>query len=261
MQAITSRDNPRYKTLAQLALNARARRKEGQTLLDGVHLCEVYLDQVGIPVLCVVSESGLQNAEAAAIVERCRKAGGKCISLPDTLYRPLKQVEHGVGILFAIEVPKSVRPTLITGDAVLLDRVQDPGNVGSILRSAAAAGVRDVYCNEGCAAAWSPRVLCAGMGAHFQLNIHENTDLASVLSNSKVPVYATSSHAAKDLYDLDLRQPVAWLFGCEGQGVSENLLELATFTVSIPHAGLMESLNVAASAAVCFFERLRQTRV
>lgn len=260
MKAITSRDNPRYKSLKQLAQDARARKREGQTLLDGVHLCDAYLEGIGAPLLCVVSESAQRNSEVAAIIDRCLQAGGQCVSFPDALYRPLSQVESGVGILFVIAVPQPVLPSRLSQAAVLLDRVQDPGNLGSILRSAASAGIKDIYCNEGCAAVWSPRVLRAGMGAHFLLQIYEGVELANLLMNADVSVYATSSHADKSLYDLDLRHPVAWIFGNEGTGVSEELLAFATHTVSIPHKGLMESLNVAASAAVCFFEQLRQTR-
>jgi TrmH family RNA methyltransferase len=140
----------------------------------------------------------------------------------------------------------------------LLDNLQDPGNLGSILRSAAAAGIEYVFCSKGTAFAWSPKVLRAGMGAHFGLKILENVDLADLIGAAKIPVLATSSHVPERVYDMDLSQPVAWLFGHEGQGVSHDLLELATYRVSIPHLGTMESLNVAACAAICLFEQVRQ---
>ncbi|TFV94920.1 RNA methyltransferase, partial [Oxalobacteraceae bacterium OM1] len=113
-------------------------------------------------------------------------------------------------------------------------------------------------CGQGTAFAWSPKVLRAGMGAHFLLEIVEHADLEAVITASRVPVLATSSHATRRVYEVDLRRPVAWLFGHEGQGVSERLLALAREQVAIPHAGDMESLNVAACAAVCLFEQLRQ---
>jgi TrmH family RNA methyltransferase len=101
-------------------------------------------------------------------------------------------------------------------------------------------------------------VLRAGMGAHFVLKIFENVDLSVLLHASTLPVLATSSHTTQTIYDADLKQPLAWLFGNEGQGVSEALMAKATQAVVIPHRGEMESLNVAASAAVCFFEMVRQ---
>jgi TrmH family RNA methyltransferase len=126
------------------------------------------------------------------------------------------------------------------------------------LRSAAAAGIGAVFCSPGTAFAWSPKVLRAAMGAHFLLDIFEHVDLSNLLHHSSVPVVATSSHARQRLYEIDLKRPVAWLFGHEGQGVAEDLLALATHQVAIPHLGAVESLNVAASAAVCFFEQVRQ---
>jgi TrmH family RNA methyltransferase len=259
MKSITSRENALYKELKQLASSSQARRKAGRTLLDGVHLCEAYLQHAGVPVLCIVSEASLSHAEVAATVEQCDRMRTQCIALPDSLYQALSQVENGIGLLFVIHTPAIETPRVLSSPAVLLDNLQDPGNLGSILRSAAAAGIRQVFCSKGTVFAWSPKVLRAGMGAHFLLEIFESVDLTSLVTVSKIPVMATSSHAERRIYDMDLRHPVAWLFGHEGQGVSEDLLALASCQVSIPHAGQIESLNVAASAAVCFFEQLRQT--
>jgi len=258
MKHISSRENPLYKELKHLAASSQARRKAGRTLLEGVHLCEVYLRQVGAPSLCVVSESSIAHPEVAALLDRCQTMHVQCIALPEPLHTALSQVEHGIGLLFVIDTPRGTIAHRLTQSAVLLDNLQDPGNLGSILRSAAAAGISDIYCGKGTAFAWSPKVLRAGMGAHFLLNIFENVELTVVLQNTGIPVLATSSHAAQRIYDVNLRQPVAWLFGHEGQGVSESLLKLATRQVAIPHVGDVESLNVAASAAICFFEQVRQ---
>lgn len=260
MKLISSRDNALYKEFKQLAGSAQARRKLGRTLLDGVHLCQSYLQLRGVPLHCIVSQTALANPEVAVIVAQCEAQHGACIALPDALYAALSQVEHGVGILFAIETPHCVLPAALTTSAVLLDQVQDPGNFGSILRSAAAAGIRQVYCSGGSAACWSPKVLRAAMGAHFVLDIFEDIDLATLIAASNIAVLATSGYAEQLLYDVDLRQPVAWLLGNEGQGVSAALLALATQRVAIPHLGRIESLNVAACAAVCFFEQLRQNQ-
>jgi TrmH family RNA methyltransferase len=260
MKTITSRDNPFYKELKHLATSSTARRKAGRSLLDGAHLCQGYLDLRGMPLHCLVSESALANPEVAAIVQRCEGAHANVTALPDALYAALSQVEHGVGLMFLVETPRPVQPAALVASAVLLDGVQDPGNVGSILRSAAAAGIKQVYCSAGTAFCWSPKVLRAAMGAHFVLEIFENVDLAALVRASKIAVLATSGYAEQRLYDVDLRQPVAWLLGHEGQGVAADLLALATHQVVIPHAGQVESLNVAACAAVCFFEQLRQNQ-
>ena len=123
---------------------------------------------------------------------------------------------------------KPQAPGALTQSAVLLDQLQDPGNLGSILRSAAAAGIRQIYCSPGTVFAWSPKVLRAGMGAHFLLEIFENQDLAALARATRIPVLATSSHARQTLYETDLKRPVAWLFGHEGQGVRPELLALAS---------------------------------
>ncbi len=261
MKSITSRDNPLYKELKHLAGSSQARRKAGQTLLDGVHLCQSYLAMRGAPRHGIVSEGALANPEVEDIVRQCEAAHAHVTVMPDARYNALSQVEHGVGLMFLIDTPVLTLPASLQGSAVLLDNLQDPGNVGSILRSAAAAGITQVFCSAGTAFCWSPKVLRAAMGAHFVVEIHENVDLAALIGAAAVPVLATSGYAKQHLYEIDLRQPVAWLFGHEGQGVADDLLGLASNQVVIPHLGQIESLNVAAAAAVCFFEQLRQKQM
>jgi RNA methyltransferase, TrmH family len=257
MKIITSRDNPSYKELKQLASSTQAQRRAGRALLDGVHLAQSYLQHVGSPQLCVVAESAQSNPEVGALLARC--SASPCMLLPDSLYRGLSQVQHGVGLLFVVETPHAPTPSAVTQRAVLLDQLQDPGNLGSILRSAAAAGIRQIYCSPGTAFSWSSKVLRAGMGAHFMLEIYEDVDLVALAQSMQIPLLATSSHAQHTLYEIDLSQPVAWLFGHEGQGVTEELLKLASHQIAIPQAPGVESLNVAAAAAVCFFETVRQS--
>lgn len=258
MKLITSRNNVLYREIRQLAGSAQARRKNVRTILDGVHLCQAYLEYIGNPLFCVVNESSKNQPEIAEIFEACQMRGVSCIILRDFLYETVSQVEEGVGVLFVIEPPVYPPPEKMTQTAVLLDRIQDPGNLGSILRSASAAGIGDVFCSRGTAAAWSPRVLRAGMGAHFLVRIHENTDLEKLVDMSGIPVVAMVPTAKDRIYDVDLRQPLAWLFGHEGQGISDTLQSKARVMLKIPHAGKQDSLNVAACAAVCFFEQLRQ---
>jgi len=258
LKIITSRDNAQYKDLKHLATSSQARRKAGRTLLDGVHLCETWLQLRGHPEQCIVSEGAMENGEVAAIVARLEGEHAHVLCFPDALYAALSQVEHGVGIMFLVATPQRDTPAALSVNAVLLDNVQDPGNVGSILRSAAAAGIREVYCSPGTAFCWSPKVLRAAMGAHFVLDIFENVELAPLLADAPIATLATSGYARQRLYDVDLKRPVAWVFGHEGQGVSDELLGLARHQVVIPHLGEVESLNVAACAAVCFFEQVRQ---
>jgi TrmH family RNA methyltransferase len=141
---------------------------------------------------------------------------------------------------------------------VMLEALQDPGNLGSILRSCAAAGMRHVLLSRGSVHAWSPRVLRAGMGAHFALSIHEGADLASAARDFGGTVFATRAGSRQSVFEADLKGRIALLFGNEGAGLSASLRELADRVVSIPMPGKAESLNIAAAAAVCLFERVRQ---
>lgn len=259
IKSITSRDNPQLKYLRQLAMSAQARKKAGQTLLDGIHLCQAWLQHQGAPTLCVTGETALNLPEVAAIVSDCQALNVDCLRLPDVLFTSLSQVDHGVALLFLVETPKPVALPRLTQSALLLDQLQDPGNLGSILRSAAGAGIEQVFCSSGTVVAWSPKVLRAGMGAHFALTIFEQVDLQGLIQTSVVPVLATSSYAKCSIFDADLTTPVAWLFGHEGQGVSSALSELASVKVKIPQSKNIESLNVAAAVAVCVFEQVRQS--
>lgn len=260
MKLISSRENVLYKDLKNLATSSQARKKSQRTVLDGVHLCQAYFQQRGVPELCVVSDACASHDEVLGIVALCEEAGGKCIELPDALYQALSQVDNGIGILFIIVTPMAKTERPLTQTALVLDNLQDPGNLGSILRSAAGAGIGQVYCSPGTVSAWAPKVLRAGMGAHFLLEIFEGVDLHALLGSAKIPVLATSSHTTTTIYQCNLNRPLAWLFGHEGQGVEPSLMELASETVTIPQNPAIESLNVAASAAICFFEQVRQTQ-
>ena len=170
----------------------------------------------------------------------------------------LETVPAGQGILFVVPTPTPVLPAGIAENCVLLDRIQDPGNVGSILRSCAAAGIRRVFLSEDTAHAWSPKVLRSGQGAHFSLAIHENVDLLALGDRLDVPMIATALDNADSLHSVLMPAAVAWVFGNEGQGVHPALQSRALRRVYIPQEAAAESLNVAAAAAVCLFEQRRQ---
>lgn len=259
MKAITSRDNPFYKRLKAMAASTHQQRKSGHALLEGFHLASAYLDVAGQPETCVVTEGALRHEEAQAIVGRVDAE--RVVTLPDPLFGQLSNVVHGVGLLFVVSTLAPVLPEHVETTCVVLDGVQDAGNVGSILRSAAAAGVKRVFCAPGTAYAWSSKVLRSGMGAHFLLDVHEDIEAADLIPRLAVPVTLTDSHAPQALYDCDLSGAVAWVFGNEGAGVSAPWRAAVTHRLTIPQPGGMESLNVAAAAAICLFEQCRQQRV
>ncbi len=259
MREIRSVDNPHFRSLLKLHQSSRERRKAGLSLLDGVHLVAAYLERIGAPQSLVVNRSALDNPEISALI----RAPGvpEPVVLSDGLFAQLSSTATPTGIIAAVPTPRASGLPARAGACVLLEDIQDPGNLGSILRSTAAAGVREVYLSPACVQAWSPRVLRAGMGAHFALRIYEDVDVEALARSYTGKVIATVADAAVPYYAADFSGRVAFAFGNEGAGLTAALRAAAHTTVSIPMPGKLESLNVAAAAAVCLFERVRQERV
>ncbi|MBI3903402.1 MAG: RNA methyltransferase [Nitrosomonadales bacterium] len=255
MKQITSRDNPFLKELLKLAGSARQRSKSGQTLLDGAHLLAAYLDAGFKPLHVLLNAAALQDGEVAALLQRMQDV--PVTQLDDKLYAELSELKTPTGLLALIAVPAADVTAARSRFALLLEDIQDPGNLGSMLRSAAAAGCDAVFLSQGCADAWSPRVLRAGMGGHFVLSIHEAADLLAVAQDFQGKVYAAALAAKDRLYACDLRGSVAFAIGNEGAGLSAELLQ-RSHAITIPMPGKVESLNAAAAAVVCLFEAARQ---
>ncbi len=252
---ITSRDNDRWKTLRGLAESERDRRAAGKTVLDGIHLLQTFTAAGGVPEVVVVSDSGQKRDEIAAFLRGAREI----IEVPDAMFEQLSTVATPTGVMGVIAIPKVTAP--LSGSCAVLDGVQDAGNVGSILRSAAAAGIQHAVLGTGSANAWSPRVLRGAMGAHFGMTIHDGVSVAEALRGFAGAILTTEAQAPQTIYTTDLTGDVAWLIGNEGAGVSTAARAIATGSVSIPIADGTESLNAAAAAAICFFEQRRQRRV
>lgn len=241
---IHSRDNALLKELRKLNQDNTAYRKTGRFWVEGDHLCSAALVRGLRPAVYVVSESfwPLAPVEYA-------QAAIKTVVISDALFAEISGLESPARVGFVLDLPEpaSVVPNAAT---VILDRVQDAGNVGSILRSAGAFGFRQVLALKGSAALWSPKVLRAGMGAHFGLQLAEGLELAD-LDALQVPLVVTSSHQGRLVHQLELPHPCAWALGHEGQGVSQALMARASVFARIGQPGGEESLNVAAAAAIC----------
>lgn len=257
---IRSRQNARVRHWHALAGSARARQESRQTLLDGAHLIAAALD-AGQPVEhLLLDETRAAQPEIAAICQRA--AHLPCTVLAETVFRHISPVEHPTGILAVLRTPApQPLPAQFAPVTVVLEAIQDPGNLGTLLRTAAAAGVAHVHCTPGCARVWSPKVLRAAMGAHFCLpQLTENADVHEWLAGFDGAILATTlATGARSLWQTDLStRPLVWLFGNEGAGLSAALAARATHPLTIPMPGRMESLNVAAAAAVCLFEMARR---
>jgi RNA methyltransferase, TrmH family len=255
---ISSRDNPFYKSLHKLSSSGRERREAGQTLLDGTHLLRAFLDSGNTPLHLLVNEQALGNAEIAALLDTC--ADVPQTQLDDALFAQLSELKTPNGLLALIGIPPARLKVEHSQFALLLEDIQDPGNLGSILRSAAAAGCDAVFLSQGCADAWSPKVLRAGMGGHFALSIIEQADLLNVAAAFTGKILSASLQADRSLYDCNLRGKLAFAIGNEGAGLSPALLNASQQHFIIPMPGKVESLNAAAATAVCLFEAVRQRR-
>lgn len=248
MNLITSRDNPHVKALRRLVQDSSGYRKAGRFWLEGDHLCRAAIERGVRPIQVVLTESFC--AEQGS---RWADLGDQLIVLPDVLFAGLSGLESPARMGFVVAWPS--RSTLLPdASTVVLDRLQDAGNVGAILRCASAFGYRQVLAIKGTAALWSPKVLRAGMGAHFGLHLLESVSEEDV-SLLRMPVLTTSSHEGPFLHELlqrdQLTAQCAWVFGHEGQGVSAGLMALSQQKVRIAQPGGEESLNVATAAAIC----------
>ena len=253
----------RVKVLLEGGVKAHKLREELKlAVVEGTHLAQSWLGSEDL-VEILTTEAGLALPEIAAVVDMqlALVPETDLYILDDTLWKKLSELSNAPPIIITIKIPERNFPIDLSSDALILDGIQDAGNVGSMLRTAAGAGLQYIICMKGSAQAWSPKVLRAAMGAHRHLKIFEAWSLNQVREKITVPIYSTCLNAEEDLYDLEdtLLEPHAWVFGNEGTGISP---EFSTFSkgVSIPQDPCIESLNVGAAAAICLFEAKRVRR-
>lgn len=253
---IQSRDNPQVKALLKLAGSSRERRSTGTTLLEGERLVRAFQESGGIAETIFAGESALARPAVRALVENA--PARTRLVLADRLVGQISQLVSSAGVGAVVRTPDRISPPRTLSNCMLLENIQDPGNLGSILRSAVAAGMAHVFLSRGSVFAWSPKVIRAAMGAHFHVSIFEEADLGEIVHGFSGRIVAMEPRAGRSLYDLDLKGPVAWVFGNEGAGLSDSVRGIATDRVHVPMPGSAESLNVAAAVAVCLFEQVRQ---
>lgn len=260
---LRSAANPRYRELRRLIDDARARRLSGRTVLEGDHLVRAWRDAGGAVLDWVVCESQARALRAAILAAPC---AGPAVAWPeprivaDRLLAAASSLPSPAPVLAVIATPAPPLPQRIATDLVILDRLQDPANVGAVLRTVAAAGIATVVATAGTAACWSPKALRAGMGGQFALRIHEGVALADLLPRLAVPLAATVVQGGQPLDRTDLRPALAWWLGNEGEGIAEGGQAQARLRLRIDQSPAVESLNVAAAAAICLFEQRRQRR-
>jgi len=251
---ITSRDNPIFKRLKKLAESARARREARMTLLDGEHLLAAYLDAGGQPHTLVRAAS-FDAGKLAPLTARCSRA--KAIVLPGALFAELAPVATPTGLLAEaawLNLPAIAATPLV----IVLEDIQDPGNLGAMLRTGAAAGATLAVLSKGCHDPWSPKALRGGQGAQFVLPLAQGVDVPAWCAQFKGQSLALALAEDRSVFSSDLTGPLAFIVGNEGAGLSDEVRAAATATVQIPMPGKMESLNASAALAIAVFEAVRQ---
>jgi TrmH family RNA methyltransferase len=240
VSVLTSRDNPKVKRWAKLVEDARYRRSERRAVIEGPHLIEAALQHGYKPVAVIATEKAAEHASLGEL---------KPFLVSEAVFRRIADAESPQGIAAEIEIPQV--PKRAASRVVFLEGVQDPSNVGAIIRSAAAFGIERVVVDRACADPWSPKCLRAGMGGHFALSIAQVDVLGDVLDSFAGKLACAVPRGGTRLEDVDAK---SWVFGSEGAGVSAQVLERVGVRVTIPMAKGVESLNVAAAAAICLYE-------
>lgn len=256
LKILASSHNDTVKHLARLIEHARERRKAGVMVLEGIHLLQAALE-AGVHVEQVFFNLRARGRPEVMALDAAVGGSARRYGLEDGLLARVSALASAPEVLAVARRPVPDRPEA-GASRLLLEDIQDPGNMGTILRSAAAAAVTEVFLGAGCVDVYSPKVLRAGMGAHFALSLHEQADLVTELQSFAGTRLVTSLAGDRSLYAQDLRGPVAFVFGNEGAGVSPALHDAADARVRIPMPGQAESLNVAMAATLCLFERVRQ---
>lgn len=260
MKYIESTQNPRYKAIRQLVGLASGKlRQSGYAVCEGIHLVEALVANCPGAIHQVwVSQAHQANHEVHAIL-RALPGDTECYEIPEFMYEKLSLLKSPQSPL-AVFTPPKEDFAQDRGDILILDGVQDPNNVGALLRTACAAGIEQVLTIEGTAWPWSDKALRAGMGAQTRMRFQSEisiADAAKRLMGKRICITHLSKRSV-DLYELDLTMPTAWVVGNEGAGVSSNWLDFADHLVRIPQNDSVESLNVAASCAIVLFEQRRQ---
>ena len=261
MEQISSTHNPSLKLARKLLKSQRERRRAGKILLDGVHLISAYSSSLGLAnAVILIKSSSIGANEIGAFVDSLPE-DVRVLDVPDAMFQEVSPVDTPTGIIGLVDRPVIAAQGGGKQFVLALDGIQDPGNLGSILRTAAATKVDGVLLSNTCTDPWSPKCLRGGMGAQFVLPITEQVDLSEALAQFQGSRVATSSHSGQSLFETNLSVPALVMVGGEGAGLSDELMAGADLTVCIPLQKRIESLNVGAAVAMICYEHLRQSAV
>ena len=257
MTAITSSQNPKIKLVHALMGRAKERRAAGAFVVEGVRLVEE-AEARGWRFRFALYDRSL-NARGSSVVEQLLARGIEVEEVSESLMNSLSDTETPQGILAVLELTQ-LQITTYPDFILIPDQIRDPGNLGTLLRTAAAAGVQAVFLPSETTDAFAPKVVRSGMGAHFRLPIQSMKWEKIRREIEGLQVYLADMDG-QSCWDTDLRQPLALIVGSEAEGAGADARELATQKISIPMSGDMESLNAGVAGSVLMFEVVRQRSV
>ena len=259
MKTITSAQNPSLKLARKLMQSSKERQRSNKILLDGPHLFRGYASHFGLSdCVAIFDETAVTRSSEIRSLVDAMPDDAKILVVPEKTFRSLSPVDTPTGVVAICERPEVDEVEEGVRVHLLLDGIQNPGNLGSILRTAAATGVTRALLSPTCADAWSPKCLRGGMGAQFVLPVSVVPDPIAAMSQFQGKRVATSSHHGQILMEADLSGAVLLVFGGEGAGLAKGLVSMADLTVQIPLGNEIESLNVGAAVAMICYERMRQ---
>lgn len=256
--------------IVKLAAGLKQRKNRDATGLfaaEGIRLLETALAAGWQSEYCLYTEQALANRRAQAVIDLLKEQNCRMITVSEAVYAKISDTEQPQGIMVLIRKQTPELPEVLKEKCpllVILDSVQDPGNLGAVIRTADAAGATAVILTKGCTDLYAGKAVRATMGSLFHLPVVAGVDhetLTEILRSNDITLMASSLNSANSYWETDFTSPSAIVFGNEGQGVSQTLLDTAASRIYIPILGSAESLNVAAAAAVILYEAARQRRL
>ncbi|MDC0127432.1 RNA methyltransferase [Methylophilaceae bacterium] len=251
---IESKNNPFYRKLKKIYSSASFRKNQNQTILDGPHLIQSFF-QHSIPE-AIIKDSSIVSSEVEHLISNLNCP---CYSLSHELFLHLSELKSSTGILALVDIPK-IKLSKSNGLILLLDGIQEPGNLGSILRTAKATNTNFIILSKTCADLWSPKTLRGSQGVQFSLECSVEQDLNKWILNYEHDVMALTP-GGESLFKKTLNANMAILVGNEGNGISKNLFKNITGTISLPMHKEVESINVGAAASAFMYEYCRQLSI
>jgi len=251
---ITSNQNAKVKLVRALLGRAKERREENAFVAEGVRLVEEAVNSNWEFLFTLYSDE--LNERGISLIEKLENKNIEIEKVESGLLGSLSETETSQGILAVLKFTEL--PITNPLNFILIpDQIRDPGNLGTLLRTAAATGVQAVLLPPETTDAFAPKVVRSGMGAHFRLPIHSMT-WDEIKEQTKGKQICLADMEGKSCWETDLRQPLALIVGREADGAGEEARKLATQKISIPMAGNVESLNAGVAGSVLMFEVVRQ---